>query len=72
MKIINQFKIDLIFDIGANVGQYAMLLRKLGYKNQIVSFEPMKKEFNILKNKSINDSFWKSKIAPLAIEILKI
>ena len=61
MKIINQFKIDLIFDIGANVGQYAMLLRKLGYKNQIVSFEPMKKEFNILKNKSINDSFWEIK-----------
>ena len=61
MKILNKFKIDLIFDIGANIGQYAMLLRKLGYKNKIVSFEPMKKEFKILKNKSVTDSLWEIK-----------
>ena len=61
MKILNKFKIDLIFDIGANIGQYALLLRKLGYKNKIVSFEPMKKEFKILKNKSVTDSLWEIK-----------
>src|SRR4051794_39241980 len=58
MKIVNSWEIDVLFDIGANVGQYAKIMRELGYKNMIVSFEPMKKAFEELKIKSSKDSNW--------------
>ena len=51
-------KIDCVFDIGANTGQYATHLRKLGYQGQIISFEPLSKEFLKLKNKSKKDKKW--------------
>ena len=33
--------IDLMFDVGANVGQFARSAREEGYRNTIVSFEPV-------------------------------
>lgn len=55
-------KIDLILDVGANVGQYGMLLRRLGYTGRIVSFEPLSSAYSQLKAVSQNDSLWE--IAP--------
>lgn len=40
-KIFQRFEIDCVFDIGANKGQYAkMLRRKARFKGRIISFEP--------------------------------
>ena len=40
-RIISEFQIDCILDVGANVGQYRDFLRnEVGYKGLIVSFEP--------------------------------
>lgn len=40
-KLIENFEIDLIFDVGANAGQYASFLRSaVGFTGMIVSYEP--------------------------------
>lgn len=33
--------VDLILDVGANVGQFVKLVRNAGYKGKIISFEPL-------------------------------
>lgn len=50
--------IDLVIDIGANKGQYATMLRRQGYKGQIISFEPMLNAWNDLFKASCNDDLW--------------
>lgn len=58
LKIIKHFEIDLLFDIGANVGQYAKKMRNLGYNKKIISFEPLKADFEILKRAASTDKQW--------------
>ncbi|MBA7558014.1 hypothetical protein ES705_50802 [subsurface metagenome] len=56
--LFNYYRINLIFDVGANKGQYVSLLRQLGYKGRFVSFEPLEDAFTILKKKSFKDPNW--------------
>jgi FkbM family methyltransferase len=58
LLIVNQYQINLLFDVGANYGAYSLGMRKLGYKNRIVSFEPLNSAFNQLKNESASDPLW--------------
>ena len=58
MKIISHFKIDTLFDIGANTGQYGRKMRELGYRGRIVSFEPVASSFEALKKTSTSDNNW--------------
>ncbi|MEB2329192.1 MAG: FkbM family methyltransferase [Ignavibacteriaceae bacterium] len=58
---LNQFKlkkIDLILDIGANKGQFADYIRGIGFEGDIISFEPLRTEFEILKNAADSDPKW--------------
>ncbi|TAN42047.1 MAG: FkbM family methyltransferase [Nitrospirae bacterium] len=57
-NVIAAKNIDCIIDVGANKGQYGESLRKMGYKGRIVSFEPVKSVFNVLKEKCDKDDRW--------------
>lgn len=64
MVAIDHFEINLIFDVGANSGQYALQLRELGYGGKIVSFEPLGAAFQQLnKVASRDDSWWAQNVA---------
>lgn len=50
--------IDLVFDVGANTGQYAASLRRHGYRGRIVSFEPMTAAHAQLETAAAADPGW--------------
>lgn len=58
LKIISNCNIDILFDIGANTGQYSKKMRNLGFNKKIVSFEPLKEVFEILKRNASDDNYW--------------
>ena len=57
-SFLNYNSINLVLDVGANSGQYALSLRRFGYKKKIISFEPGSEAyFKLIKNAK-NDSKW--------------
>lgn len=59
MKLISDNDIQIVIDIGANVGQFALDLRRAGYMGEILSFEPVSNTFAILRRNSIRDKNWR-------------
>lgn len=58
-RFLTQFKVDCVFDIGANYGQYASMLRdKVGFYGVIVSFEPLPEAAEHLRRLSEKDAKW--------------
>jgi FkbM family methyltransferase len=58
-RIMDRLAINLVLDIGANVGQYASDLRRAGYKQRICSYEPQHKAFSSLARAAAYDDEWK-------------
>jgi FkbM family methyltransferase len=68
-RFLTDHKFDVVFDVGANRGQYATELRKdYGYRGKIVSFEPLSEAYSALANASKSDSNWATKNAALGSE----
>jgi FkbM family methyltransferase len=58
-KIFTKFSIDCVFDVGANYGQYAIMLRKkCGFRGVIISFEPNPDAAKYLRKISADDPLW--------------
>ena len=51
-------KIDLLIDVGANTAQFAKISRKMGYKQKIISIEPLVSAHKQLLENSKNDKLW--------------
>jgi FkbM family methyltransferase len=58
LKGLERFEIDLVLDIGANIGQFSYELRSIGFKGRIVSFEPLEKEHEKLAKLASRDFLW--------------
>lgn len=56
--LFNLLQIEAVLDIGANKGQYGRMLRKIGYRGQIFSFEPVRSSFQELITASASDENW--------------
>jgi FkbM family methyltransferase len=59
-KLFETFGINKIIDVGANVGQYALLVKELGFSGQIISFEPISSAFSSLKEISEKHNNWQT------------
>lgn len=57
-KVIARHQIDLVLDVGANVGQYATAMRGSGYRGRIVSIEPVPEAFARLQAAAASDAAW--------------
>ena len=57
-RFLDAVGVDLVLDVGANVGQYASQLREIGYAGKIVSFEPVTKSYKQLKEACAGDPQW--------------
>lgn len=57
-NVLAKYAIDCVLDVGANAGQYAASLRRLGYRGWIVSFEPVRSVFMKLVEESRGDDKW--------------
>jgi FkbM family methyltransferase len=56
--LCNSNDIEVVFDVGANVGQFVLDLRRHCYKKNIVSFEPVSETYTKLLQNFRNDHNW--------------
>jgi len=57
--LFERFRIDCVFDVGANKGQYGQFLRsEVGYSGTILSFEPVRENFAALEKTVGLDACW--------------
>lgn len=63
-RFVATHPVDLVVDAGANLGQFAQLIRSKGYRGRIWSFEPVSQVFDALAAKAARDPLWQvSKLA---------
>jgi len=56
--LLQRLHIETVLDVGANTGQYGHLLRQLGYKGHILSFEPQAAAHAALAAAAAPDPRW--------------
>jgi FkbM family methyltransferase len=58
-RLLTALRINCFLDVGANRGQTVELLRGIGYRGWIYSFEPVRRVFDELERRLRGDRFWK-------------
>ncbi len=57
-KVLREQQINCLLDVGANRGQFALMVRRLGYRGPIHSFEPQREVYRKLEKRSMADPDW--------------
>jgi FkbM family methyltransferase len=57
-EVLANYQIDTIVDVGANEGQFGAMMRALGFKGDIHSFEPVKLTYDLLAKAAAGDPHW--------------
>ncbi len=58
VEVLKLLDINCVLDVGANLGAYARMLREVGYRGRIVSFEPCSDTFRELSRAMQSDPDW--------------
>lgn len=64
-RVLKTLSINCVVDVGANRGQYGMLLRQIGYRGLIVSFEPVQSTRQVLEKVAAGHAPWQ--VLPFAL-----
>jgi FkbM family methyltransferase len=59
MELFVNLRMNCVLDVGAHHGEYARNLRKLHYENWIISFEPCRESFEVLRENMSGDLRWR-------------
>lgn len=57
-RLLKLYRVETVFDIGANIGMSGQYFRNLGFTGQIISFEPIRDLYEKLTRTSANDPQW--------------
>jgi FkbM family methyltransferase len=60
LRLLRRFAVDVVLDVGANAGQFGRHLRAMGYRGQLVSFEPLAQPFRRLQFNTATISNWRA------------
>ena len=60
LDLIRSNNIEMVFDVGANAGQFGKKIRSLGYVGPIVSFEPLSDAYAQLQRTALNHQPWQT------------
>jgi FkbM family methyltransferase len=72
-KLLQGSTVTTIIDVGANVGQFGLDMRRAGFDGQIISYEPGQESFGLLRKTARNSEPWKiSQIALGSAEAEKL
>ena len=58
-ELLSDLHVTCVVDAGANRGQYSRMLRRLGYRGKIISFEPNPAVFQMMVSTMSKDPNWK-------------
>lgn len=67
--MLASLQVDLVVDVGANIGQYGADLRRFGYEGRILSFEPMRAAHAILLKRAEADGSWTAVRSALGVDV---
>lgn len=57
-RALDRFGIDVVFDVGANGGQFGSELFAMGYPGKVISFEPLSSAHRTLVRNACGNSNW--------------
>lgn len=58
VKLIAHHRIDVVIDVGANMGQFGGEMRRLGFAGRIISLEPVSTPYRVLAKRCARDPRW--------------